>query len=283
MKFKLIIVFLFVIVYSFAQDGAVHKGIYMIYENLTYDTKLRQKILSSDFNESYNADINTYPNIKLGYSLTAWGNLGASDWTVWGVDLGFGLNYGRSVMNALKPNQEYSTELNSTTSTDYSYDVYDAQSTQTYYPTVDFKKMLPNNQIFFNHYQPGNQCILNDYGLNMHFDAGTIWYVGAEIDAGVSHISFTDSRIQDQKVNSTGWYSNARLHTGISIPLPLVLESFLKLNLKAYAVFLGWSARHYKMDWSAGDKELKNFSTIQSNGSPLGFGFSLSILFNDDF
>ena len=255
MKFKLTIIFSVLFLSVFAQGSEGFHGIYMIYENISYNTTFRQKVPSIGFDERYDAEINTYPNIKLGYSLTGIGNLGGvdDDLAAWGVDLGFGLNYGRSVVNAIAKNQSYE-------------------------PHIDFKKVEKNNQTFFEYFQPGNQGIIDDYGLNLHFDAGTILYVGAEIDAGVSHLSFTDSRVSSQKVNSTGWYSNARFQIGISIPLPLVINAGFILNLKAYGVIYGWSARTYTMDWNSDDKELKNFSTIQSNGTPVGGGFSLSIL-----
>lgn len=237
-------------------SGAVHKGFYMIYESISYDTKLKQKVASTGFSETYRSEIFSYPAIKLGYSYTAWGNLGLTDWSVWGVDFGIGLNYNRSTMNALQEFEEP-------------------------YQVIGFEQATQNNQVFFNYYQPGNQCKINDYGINVHFDAGTIIYAGAEIDAGPTNILFLDNRIQDQKVKSIGWFANARVQGGISVPLPFRVDSNVKVNFKAYAVLLGWSVRHYKMDWVAGDKKLKNFSTLEANGSPLGVGFSMSILFMD--
>ena len=237
-------------------DGTVHKGFYMIYETISYDTKLKQEIASAEFTENYRSEISSYPAVKLGYSYTAWGHLGLfQDWAVWGVDFGIGLNYNRSVMNAL---QEFDkpSEL------------------------IGFETATQNNQVFFNYYQPGNQCKINDYGINLHLDAGTIIYAGAEIDAGPSNILFLDNRIQDQKVKSLGWFANARIQGGISLPLALKLDANVKVNFKAYAVFLGWSTRYYKLDWISSDKKLKNFSTLEANGTPLGFGFSMSILFN---
>lgn len=256
MKFKLTIICSVLFLSVFAQGNSEgFQGIYMIYENVSYNTTFRQKIPSIDFNERYDAEINTYPNIKIGYSFTGIGSLGMIDnnFAGWGVDFGFGLNYGRSVINAISKNQSYE-------------------------PYIGFKALEKNNQTFFEYYQPGNQGLIDDYGLNLHFDAGTILYVGAEIDAGVSHLSFTDSRISSQKVKSTGWYSNARFQFGVSIPLPLIIDAGFILNMKAYGIIYGWSARTYNMDWISDDKELKNFSTIQSNGTPLGAGLSLSIL-----
>ena len=74
---------------AFGQCGALHQGVYTVFESLTYNTNLKQSIPSASFQEEYNAEIYSYPSIKLGYSITAWGNLGLmSDWTVWGVDFG---------------------------------------------------------------------------------------------------------------------------------------------------------------------------------------------------
>lgn len=258
MRSSLVILFLLSFFCIHSQDrGAVHKGVYMIYENISYRTKLNQKIPSSEFNELFNAEINTYPNLKLGYSITAWGNLGLTDWTVWGVDLGFGLNYSKSIMNALYSNQNYN-------------------------PITNFEPAIKNNQLFFDFYQIGNQCEISDYGLNIHFDAGTIIYVGAEIDAGLSGILFTDNRISGQQVKSLGWFANGRVQGGISLPMFLKVERNVKINFKAYAVIQGWSSRYYKMDWISTDKKLKNFSTIQTDGSPLGLGLSMTILFKSN-
>jgi hypothetical protein len=254
MKVLVTLFFLILFFSSFSQDGAVHKGIYMIYENISYNTKLNHKISTSGFDEFFYSDINTYPNIKLGYTITAWGNLGLSDWAVWGVDFGFGLNYGKSVMNALS---------------DGNYNYLNMDNFH-YSPELNFESIQPT----------GNQCTINDYGINLHLDAGTLVYIGAEFDAGVSHISFTDSKIQEQTVNSTGWYANARLQYGISIPLPFSLHSNFKMNFKMYGVFLGWSVRTYDLDWVSSDKTLNDFSRLQSNGSPIGIGYSLSLLFD---
>ncbi len=226
----------------------------MIYENISYESKLKQKVPSTSFYEYYNSEINTYPNLKLGYSITAWGNLGLTDWSVWGVDFGFGLNYGKSVMNALS-------------------------ETQYYEPVINYESINYNDQVFFNYYQPGNRCNISDYGINLHLDAGTILYVGAEVDAGLSHVSFSDNRILGQEVKSLGWYANARLQGGISLPMFLRVDRNVKINFKAYATFQGWSIRYYKLDWIATDKKLKNFSTLQSNGTPFGSGLSMTILF----
>jgi hypothetical protein len=236
-------------------DGTVHKGFYAIYETVNYDTKLKQTVPSSGFRENYHSIVTTFPGIKLGYSYTAWGNLGMSEWSVWGIDFGIGLSYGKSIMNA--------------------------DSMGTMYIDPVFSATPSNGQTFFNYYQPGNQCSITDYGLNMHFDAGTILYAGVELDAGPSRIVFTDNRIQGQEVRSTGWFVNTRLQMGMSVPLPFALNSYFKLNCKIYGVLYGWSGRFYKLDWVAEDKKLKNFSVLDAQGQPLGLGFSLTFLFED--
>ena len=265
MRIILTLFFLVFFFSAFSQDGAVYKGIYMIYENVSHDTKLNHKISTTGFNEIFYSEINTYPNIKLGYTVTAFGNLGLLDpWAVWGVDFGFGLNYGKSVMNALSDvNNNYLNNDNI-----------------IYSPEINFESVQPNNKTFFNSYQPGNQCTINDFGINLHLDAGTLFYIGAEFDAGISHISFKDSKIQEQTVNSTGWYANARLQYGISIPLRFNINDDFKINFKMYGVFLGWSARTYDLDWVSSDKTLNDFSRLQTNGSPIGLGYSLSLLFD---
>ena len=240
---------------AFGQCGALHQGVYTVFESLTYNTNLKQSIPSASFQEEYNAEIYSYPSIKLGYSITAWGNLGLmSDWTVWGVDFGAGLSYSKSVMNALDENQYFSDQLY-------------------------FDPAIQNGQVFFNNYQPGNQCEINDYGINLHVDAGTIAYIGAELDAGPSRLVFTDNRISEQRVSSVGWFANTRIQAGMGIPLSLRCDADFKLNMKLYAVVMGWSSRTYKMDWIAPDKKLKNFSVLKTDGAPLGIGFSLTFLF----
>ena len=236
-----------------AQESCVHKGIYAIYENLAYQTELKQSIPSSGFTEMYTSTIISYPSAKLGFSYTAWGNLGLTDWTVWGVDIGAGLSYSKSIMNA------------------------DPASNNA----VFFENPIQNNQTFFNFYQTGNQCQINDVGINIHVDAGTILYGGIEIDAGPSGISFTDNRIQNQQVKSTGWFTNVRVQSGISIPCPFIIDSKFKLNIKAYAIIAGWSARYYKLDWISDDKKLKNFSVLETKSQPFGAGFSLTFLLNN--
>lgn len=254
---KTLAIFLFHVLigtYFFSQDGTVHHGIYAIYETVNHTSSLKQTVPSSDFRENYQSIISSYPSVKLGYSFTAWGNLGMSNWAVWGIDFGAGLSYSKSIMNG-----------------------FDESS--AYYVNPSFSVASSNNQTFFNYYQPGNRCSISDYGLNLHFDAGTILYAGVEVDAGPSRIIFTDNRIQGQEVRSSGWFVNTRIQGGLSIPLPFYLYSGFKLNCKLYGIYYGWSGRFYKLDWISEDKKLKNFSVLDIQGQPLGLGCSLTFLF----
>jgi hypothetical protein len=247
----------------FGQRGATYQGFYANYESVSFLTYLNQTNPTSNFNEEYLSEIYSYPSIKLGYSFTAWGNAGMSDvmkeWAVWGIDLGVGISYSKSIMNGYNEEQGYF--LND---------------------PFTFQPGYQNQEVFFNFYQPGNLCKIDDYGLNLHFDAGTILYAGLELDAGPSRIIFTDSYNTNQRVKSLGWFANATVKGGISIPWPWwIYNSKFNLNMKVYAIAMGWSARYYKLDWMAEDKKLKNFTTLETNGSPLaGLGFSLTFLFD---
>jgi len=264
MKFLVLFFFFLFFKLSFSQVSGISQGGYFIYENTNHFTKLRHYIPSSSFNESMYSEQNTYPNLKLGYTVTGYtlkmGDLLNVNYLPLFYDFGIGLNYGKSSMNAFTFDQ--------------------TESENSYNPDIEFDKLIPSNQVFFNFYQPGNQCSMNDFGLNLHFDFGSWVYLGAEIDAGVSTISFSDSRVQEQTVKSTGWYSNARLQCGLSIPILVPESDFAGLILKFYGVFMGWSARTYDLDWVSSDKTLNDFSRLQSNGSPVGLGFSLSLLFD---
>jgi hypothetical protein len=245
---------------SLSQCGSGHQGFYTIYEANTYQTNFEQTVPSSGFSEDFTAEVYSFPNVKLGYSFTAWGNAGTfGEWAVWGIDLGAGISYNKSIVNA------YPIDMPG-------YLINDAFSLETGYQ---------NGQVLFNYYQPGNMCSIDDYGLNFHIDAGTIWYIGAELDAGPSRIRFTDTYNIDQRVKGLGWFATGRLHTGISIPLPFwYCDSDFSINFKAYVTALGWSARSYKLDWLAEDKKLRNFTTLQGQGTAVsGCGFSLTFLF----
>jgi len=252
-----------------SQNSKIYKGIYAIYETVNYETQLKQWIPSSKFRENYQSLISSYPSIKFGYSYTALSNLGLSNLSLCGVDFGVGLSYSKSIMNGY---------------TDSS----------VYYWDPLFLVAPTNDQTFFNYYQPGNRCSISDYGVNMHFDVGTVFYAGAELDAGPSRIIFTDNRIQGQEVRSTGWYVNTLIKAGVSIPLsiksqyllrPLDLNSRFKLNIKLYGIFNSWSGRFYKLDWVSEDKKLKNFSILDIEGKPswefAGCGISLTFLFEN--
>ena len=266
MKYFLLCFLLFLSKIIIGQCASQNHGVYVLYESFVDNSKLKQTIPSAQFNEEYTTIIYSYPGIKLGYSFTAWGNMGYSDvmssWNVWGIDLGAGISYNKSLMNATNATNE----------------VIDSTSS-----TITFGQAIPNNIVFFNYYQPGNQCKIDDYGINLHIDAGTILYLGAEIDAGPSSILFTDNRTSNnQRVKSVGWFANARIQGGFSLPLPFWnCDSPKYLNMKIYG-FGGWSARHYKMDWIDTDKKLKNFSTIKTQRNPIGIGFSLTYLFKNN-
>lgn len=243
--------------------GENYQGFYTIYESVSFLSTLKQSNTNSGFQETYLSEIYSYPTIKLGYSFTAWGNAGLSNlmnrWAVWGVDLGAGLSYSKSIMNSLNEDQGYIQN-----------------------DPFTFQPGYQNQQVFFNFYQPGNLCKIDDYGLNLHIDAGTILYAGLELDAGPSRIIFTDSYNSFQKVKSIGWFANARVQGGLSIPWPWWdYNSRFSVNMKVYAIAMGWSARYYKLDWLAEDKKLKNFTTLETQGAPLaGAGFSLTFLFD---
>ena len=236
-----------------------HQGFYTIYETATYQSNLKQTYPTTGFQENYLSEIYSYPTFKIGYSFTAWGNAGLlKDWAVWGIDLGAGISYSKSIMNGNIEGQGY-----------YQNDPF------------SFQPGYQNQQNFFNYYQPGNLCKIDDYGLNLHIDAGTILYAGVEIDAGPSRIIFSDTYNANQLVKSLGWFANARVQGGISIPVPWWNHySNFSLNMKVYTIAMGWSARYYKLDWLAEDKKLKNFTTLETQGTPLaGLGFSLTFLF----
>jgi len=255
-RFCLLFLILAQYTHYMSQNSTIHKGIYAIYETVNYETQLKQWIPSSKFRENYNAVIYSYPGVKVGFSYTAWGNLGLTDWAVWGIDLGIGVSYNKSIMNAMGDGINYGF-------------------------TPTFGQTSPNRETFFSYYQPGNLCKLDDYGLNIHVDAGTILYAGVELDAGPSRIRFTDDSISGQKIKSTGWFVNSRIQGGVSLPLMLRLNSAFKINFKAYAVLYGWSGRYYKLDWIAEDKKLKNFSVLETKGNPFGLGFSITFLLED--
>lgn len=244
----------------FGQCGSSHKGFYTIYESSAYISDLKQTNPTTGFQESYLSEIYSYPTLKLGYSFTAWGNAGnLRDWAVWGIDLGAGLSYSKSIMNGNIEGQGYLQN-----------------------DPFSFQPGFQNQQTFFNFYQPGNLCKIDDYGINLHIDAGTILYAGLEIDAGPSRIIFSDTYNAEQRVKSIGWFANARVQGGLSIPLPWwICDSQFSVNMKVYAIAMGWSARYYKLDWLAEDKKLKNFTTLETQGAPLaGAGFSLTFLFD---
>jgi len=254
-------------------------GGYLALENTNYQTILNQTVTSSNFNEEYNAIITSYPSIKLGGSFVILGNLqflgidkilnerlracrGKTRSRTCGLDLGAGLSYSKSRMNALP--EGFSNSSN--------FDFFDQVS--------------PNYQTFFNYYQPGNLCILNDYGINVHADIGTLIYFGAEIDAGPSRIRFTDSRVSGQKVRSSGWFTNAVFHVGLSFPLLIRCSKGIRLHTKIYSNVAGWCGRVYKLDWVSDDKKMKNFSTLKTVDRPVqgeSIGVSLSILFQNDY
>jgi hypothetical protein len=245
------------------QCGSIHQGFYTIYETTSYATNLNQTNTTTGFQESFLSEIYSYPTIKLGYSFTAWGNAGLSElmrnWAVWGVDLGAGLSYSKSIMNGNIEGLGYLQN-----------------------DPLSFQPGFQNQQTFFNFYQPGNLCKIDDYGINLHIDAGTILYAGLELDAGPSRIVFTDTYNAEQRVKSLGWFANARVQGGLSIPLRWwYCDDPFSVNMKIYGIVMGWSARYYKLDWLAEDKKLKNFTTLQTQGTPLGgVGFSLTFLFD---
>jgi hypothetical protein len=263
---KFLFTFLFLIAFPsifVGQKGCTYQGFYSIYESALFQSNLKQTNPTTGFQEDYQTEIYSYPTLKLGYSFTAWGNAGLSeimtDWAVWGIDLGVGISYSKSVMNG-----------------------YDQDLGYFQNDPFSFQPGYQNQEVFFNFYQPGNLCKIDDYGLNLHFDAGTILYAGIEIDAGPSRIIFSDTYNPYQRVKSLGWFANARIQGGISIPWPWwIYNSRYNLNMKVYAVAMGWSARYYKLDWLAEDKKLRNFTTLETFGEPLaGVGFSLTFLFD---
>lgn len=249
-------------------------GCYVALENTNYQTILDQTITSSNFNEEYYGTINSYPSVKLGGSFVILGNLEildlgnslgkfkirpCGDVQTVGLDLGAGISYSKSRLNATP--EGFSNGSN--------FDFFDQVS--------------PNYLTFFNYYQPGNLCLLDDYGINVHADIGSLIYFGAEIDAGPSRIRFTDSRVSGQKVRSAGWFTNAVFHVGVSFPIVIDCNRGIRLHFKFYSNVAGWCGRFYKLDWVSDDKRMKNFSTLKTVDRPVqseSIGVSLSIFFD---
>ena len=123
----------------------------------------------------------------------------------------------------------------------------------------------------------------NDFGINFHADFGSYLYAGVEIDAGLSKLKFTDSKVDNQKVKSMGWFAIPRAQLGFSLATTNNGD-WRNLdwgaNLKIYASF-GWNFRTNTMDWISEDKKLMNFSKISSYGNPVGLGVSLTVYFQE--
>jgi hypothetical protein len=224
-------------------------GFYAIYEsNVTTNLVLNQYVKSNDFRESYNAELASYPVIKLGISQSMFSG---EEMKTFGIDYGVGISYAKSKLNAID-------ELNPQYSANY------------------FGSTQSNNETFFNYYQTGNIAKVSDFGINAHIDMGTVIYIGGEIDAGISRLNFTDSKVSTQSVKSTGWFAIPRVQLGLSFPFPIFnMESDNLFNLKIYASY-GWNFRTNSMNWKSDDKKLNNFSRINSSGNPIGIGFSLT-------
>ena len=234
-----------------------NNGGYFKFENsFTTNLLLKQEVRDFNFNESDYAELISYPTIKLGYSRTGF-NFEAVDYPLF-YDLGVGLVYSKSRMNAVD-----SLDLTNT-------------------PPV-FSSGVANDETFFDFYQTGNRASVNDFGINIHADFGSILYAGVEVDAGLSKLKFTDSKVSDQKVRSMGWFAIPRAQLGFSLATNYI-EDWRNLdwgaNLKIYASF-GWNFRTNTMDWISEDKKLKNFSKISSFGNPVGLGVSLSVYFQE--
>jgi hypothetical protein len=234
-----------------------NNGGYFKFENsFTTNLLLKQEVRDFDFNESDYSELISYPTIKLGYSRTGF-DFEASDYPLF-YDLGVGLVYSKSRMNAVD-----SLDLTNT-------------------PPV-FSSGVPNYETFFDYYQTGNRASVNDFGLNIHADFGGILYAGVEVDAGLSKLTFNDSKVSGQKVKSIGWFAIPRAQLGLSFATNYN-EDWSDwgwgANLKIYASF-GWSFRTNTMDWISEDKKLKNFSKISSYGNPVGLGVSLSVYFQE--
>lgn len=233
-----------------------NNGGYFKFEN-SFITKLllKQEVRDVNFNESDYAELISFPTIKLGYSRTGFDF--EKDYTLF-YDLGVGLVYSRSRMNAVD-----SLDL-------------------TNIPPL-FSSGVANDETFFDFYQTGNRASVNDFGINIHADFGSILYAGVEVDAGLSKLKFTDSKISDQKVKSTGWFAIPRAQLGLSFATNYngnMRDLGWGANLKIYASY-GWNFRTNTMDWISEDKKLKNFSKISSFGNPLGLGVSLTVYFQE--
>lgn len=228
-------------------------GIYAIYEsNITTNLVLNQYVKSNDFSESYSAELASYPVVKLGISQSLFSG---EAMRTFGIDYGVGISYAKSKLNAID-------ELNPVYSSNY------------------FDPSASNNETFFSYYQTGNIAKVSDFGINAHVDMGTIIYIGGEIDAGISRLVFTDSKVSTQSVKSTGWFAIPRVQVGFSLPFPVFhAESNKLFNIKIYASY-GWNFRTNSMNWKSDDKKLNNFSRITSTGNPIGIGVSLTYAWN---
>jgi hypothetical protein len=254
MNFRKILIITFTLItYNKELHSQPFTGFYAIYEsNVTTNLVLNQYVKSNDFSESYNAELASYPVVKLGICQSLFSG---EAMRTFGIDYGVGISYAKSKLNALD-------ELNPVYSSNY------------------FVTAASNNETFFSYYQTGNIAKVSDFGINAHVDMGTIIYIGGEIDAGISRLVFTDSKVSTQSVKSTGWFAIPRVQVGFSLPFPVFhAESNNLFNIKIYASY-GWNFRTNSMNWKSDDKKLNNFSRITSTGNPMGIGVSLTYAWN---
>jgi hypothetical protein len=237
-------------------------GVFFKYESsFTTNILLKQEVRDYDFVETENADLVSFPTLKLGYSRTGFDySIPSFKFPGLFYDLGLGIVYSKSRMNAVD-----------------SLDWVNIPSL--------FISGVPNNETFFDYYQTGNLASINDFGLNFQADFGTFLFVGLEIDAGLSRLKFTDSKVDSQKVKSLGWFASPKARLGLAISNHFWEGEDNEEDrsnwgglFKIYATY-GSSFRTNTMDWVSEDKKLKNFSKISSKGNPIGLGASLTFYF----
>lgn len=222
-------------------------GVHFDYEGAADGAfSLRQELRKSGFKESCDVTFNDFKRMRLGL---AW--LGVIPGPLleldsWGLELGVGLNY-------------------------HAGDLVRYQSGYN---------VLEPSQVF-DYYQMGSALRVKSFGLSLHGDIGGVFYIGGDVDAGISRLT-TSSASASERVKDWGGYVIPKFQGGLCIPiLGGMAGTYTKIYLKIYGDNSFVFYRFNKVDWESPDREYKNFSNLRSHGFVRSVGFSLSCFLSE--
>jgi hypothetical protein len=126
--------------------------------------------------------------------------------------------------------------------------------------STSFDSVTTSTVRLFDYFQMGPSALLNEYGLNLRFQAGKAWYFGGAVDMGFNTFKST---YRDEIIKGKDWFINPNFILGFRIGIFNKSESRNKLFIKFHFQSGSKWNKFSRLKWKSEDKVLEDFTSVK--------------------